>query len=84
MKFQEFKNSLKMQYTYGMIRTDGASRRYHDSKMNVGCEVHTPRDEKTEKWGKGDKTYYIETSKQEHSSLESLYEEWKKNYESNT
>lgn len=80
MNFEEFKSSLKLQYTFGMTRTDGASRRYHDPKMNIGSELHTPRDEETGEWGKGERTFYIETSEKEHSTLESLYKEWKEKY----
>jgi hypothetical protein len=75
MTFEEFKKELKLQYTFGMNGETGASRRYHDSNMNIGSELHTPK--KDGVWGEGERTFYIETSEKLHDSLESLYDEWK-------
>ena len=75
--FEEWKQSLSLRYTFGLTRTDGASRRYHDEKFNIGAECHTPRCEETEKWGKSEWVYYFEDSKKKHSSLDSLFEEAK-------
>ena len=77
MDLKEFKEKLKLQYTFGVTRTDGASRRYHDSEMNIGCEIHTPRNEETMEWGKGETTYYFENDKREFSTVEELFEAYK-------
>ena len=73
MTFEEFKSKLKLRYTYGESRTDGASRRYHDPAMNIGGELHTPRNEYGE-WGKGERFYYMEEDRRTFSTLEELYE----------
>ena len=57
MTLEDFKTKLELKYTGGMRFTTGASRRYHDSDMNIGAELHTPK--KDGKWGKGEKIYYI-------------------------
>ena len=73
--FENWKNKLNLKYTFGMSRTDGASRRYHDENMNIGAECHTSKNEETQEWGKSEWTYYSESSNKEHDTLESLFSE---------
>ena len=72
MHIEEFKAKLNLKYTFGMNGTTGASRRYHDSEMNIGSEVHTPKD-KHGKWGKGEKLYYFEDDRRTFDSIEELH-----------
>ena len=78
MELVEFKEKLKLKYTFGVSRADGASRRYHDEDMNIGAEIHTPKDEKTGKWGKEERYYYIEDSEKTFDSIEGLYKAYEK------
>lgn len=74
--FNEFVSKLKLQYTFGVRRTDGASRRYSDQEMGVGSELHTDFDEKTHQWGEGKRYFYLEDSDKTYTTLEELFPEW--------
>lgn len=77
ISFNEFKRSLNLRYTFGIRRDDGASRRYHDSNYNIGCETHTDYNHETEKWGMCETLYYFENERKEYDSLEKLYEAYR-------
>ena len=74
MTFKEFQKKVKLSYRFGMRRTDGASRRYSDPEMNIGCEIHTPYNEEEMRWGKGKAYYYMEDSETTYSTLRELYD----------
>ena len=73
---EEFLKALKLEYVFGMRRTDGASRKYCDNNMRVEAELHTPYDEDKHEWGDGVMTYYFQGSEKTHNNLDSLYEEY--------
>jgi len=75
MNLEDFRKEIKLKYTFGINTTTGASRRYHDSKMRIGSEVHTPKNEDGE-WGIGERIYYFEDCRKEFSSIEDLYNEY--------
>jgi len=81
MTLDEFKKKLKLKYTFGITGTNGASRRYHDSEMNIGAELHTPRNEETTEWGVGELTYYFENDDRLFSTVEEIHEEYLKKLE---
>ena len=74
--FNEFKSKIRLQYTFGIRRTNGASRRYSDLEMGIGSELHTAFDEKTYTWGKGERWWYLESSDKVYKTLEELFPEW--------
>lgn len=73
MNIEELKQELKLTYTFGCHGKSGASRRYHDSNLNIGAETHTPK-HKNGRWGKGKTIYYMENDKREFETIEELFE----------
>jgi hypothetical protein len=59
LTFEEF-CELKIEYRTGITFDTGAGRLYRNDKHCLQVEVHTPRNKRTGKWGKGKRYWFVD------------------------
>ena len=72
LTFAEF-SELPLLYSMGVRYTHGAQRMYRNDQIGLQVEVYTPFSERTMRWGRPDKSWFLDGDEREFSTCDQAY-----------